>query len=366
MTESEPAGSTRATGSLRLHLLTSSDLDAADPASLPYRWDHLRSHGWELAWTSRHLHRPWVSRPLGPAVAAVERAGAPLLQTLLSTKSIGHSDAVLAMFESEGNIAAALRSAAVWPFRTTALGVVSCWLAELLPRMSSRRRAMYRKAYAGVDRLYYFSDNQTPVFEEHLGLDRSVLRPIRFGIDVDELEGIEVSDRGYVAAIGRDRGRDWPTFAAAVRGTGLDVKLACRESDRATLDLPSEVEYLGYLGRERYLQVLAGAAVVAIPSYVRAYPSGQTVALEAMALGKCVVLTDTPAWKGYADVDRALLVPPNDAEQLRHALVTAMTDHELRRRRGEVARSVAKERFGAAAMWASVAEDLRAAVGARR
>jgi glycosyltransferase involved in cell wall biosynthesis len=347
-------------GRRRLHLLTSRDLEREPADHLPYRWDHLRGHGWDLSWTARHLRPPFTSGPLRRTVGAAERATAPFAQLALGSRSIASSDAVLAMFESEGTVAAVLRSAGLWPFRHVALGVVSCWLAELLPTFSPARRALYRRAYRGVDRLYYFSSNQTEVYEEHLGLDRSVLRPVAFGVDAAGLATVRTEERGYIAAVGRDRGRDWPTLARAVAGTGLQVKLACRESDRAGLELPPEIDYRGFVGPDDYLDLLAGASAVVVPSHVRAYPSGQTVALEAMALGKCVVVTQTPAWFDYLDEQTAITVPPREAEALRDALLCAIGDDQRRRAIGEAARAAATSRFDASKMWATISSDLAA------
>lgn len=62
---------------------------------------------------------------------------------------------------------------------------------------------------------------------------------VRFGVDLDELEQITLSDAGTVVAAGRDISRDWGTLVDAVIGTGWDVRLVTRPSQAHGLHLSS-------------------------------------------------------------------------------------------------------------------------------
>jgi len=96
-----------------------------------------------------------------------------------------------------------------------------------------------------------------------------------------------------------------------------------------------------------------------VPTKVRAYPTGQTVLLEAMALARCCVVTDTPAMRDYVEDDEtALLVPPGDPVALRDAIERAYDDEDLRRRIGVAARRSVEARFDCVAMWERIAERL--------
>ena len=88
---------------------------------------------------------------------------------------------------------------------------------------------------------------------------------------------------------------------------------------------------------------------------MREYPTGQTVLLEAMALAKACVVTDTPAMREYAEHDvTALLVPPHDPAALRDAIDRLVDDPDLRHRLGHAARAQVTAWGGAAAMWRGV------------
>jgi glycosyltransferase involved in cell wall biosynthesis len=241
---------------------------------------------------------------------------------------------------------------------------VSCWLAEDAPRFGGGRLRWYRWAYGGVDRVVYFSRNQRAVYRDLLGIPDERLAYVPYGVDHERFapptDGLgDGGDGGYVLAVGRDRGRDWATLLDAVRGSDLAIKVACRPEDLSGLDVPPNVEVLGYVGPDAYRDLTARARVVAVPTRVLAYPSGQSVALEAMAMARCCVVTDTPAMRDYLDdgVD-ALLVPPGDAGALRAALERAAGDGELRRRIGAAGRAAVERTFNARAMWAAVAAVL--------
>ena len=325
---------------------------------LPYRLDHLESHGLRLRWTDA-LYRPrWRASAAARTVQRVEGMSAPFAQAAVMARIIAAAPITLAMFESEANMVAMARS--TWPgSRKSVLAVVACWLAEILPGCSPARQAAYRWAYRSVDRLFYFSENQRAVLAEHLDIDDGRLRYVPFGIDEEAFQPLAEGDGDYLLVVGRDRGRDWPTLFAALDGLDMPVKLCCRPRDLEGCDVPAGVEVLGYVSRSAYRDLLGRARVVAVATRPLAYPSGQSVLLEAMAMGRAVVVTATPALQDYIDDEvTALAVPPGDPVSLRERLVEAAGDDGLRRRLGAGGRAAVEARFNARAMWRAVADDL--------
>ena len=335
-----------------------------DGTQLPYRIDHLESHGLRLHWTDA-LHQPgWVSSRPAHLLARAEGVAVPFAQAALMARTMATAPVTLAMFESEANAVAAVRRA--WPARRrSALAVVTCWLAHVLAPASRGRRAGYRWAYEAVDRLYYFSANQGPVLADHLGLGVDRLRYIPFGVDDETFRPLGEPDGDYVLVVGRDSGRDWPTLLQAVEGIDMTVKLCCRPRDLAGQRVPANVEMLGYVDRDLYRDLLGRARVVAIASRPLLYPSGQSVLLEGMAMGRTVVVTQTAALSGYVtDGVSALAVPPGDPGALRQRIIEAAADDGLRRDVGSAGRASVEHSFNARAMWAAIASDLRKLHGA--
>jgi glycosyltransferase involved in cell wall biosynthesis len=334
--------------------------EAGDAEVQNYRIETLAQAGVDLDYSDAAHRAPWTAPPVHRAVRRLERLGAPFLQTLLATRRIARSNAVVAVFESQGNFLAALRSLRVWPYTRPRFAVVSCWLAMDAPKLSPARRRAYRWAYRGVDKVVYFSRNQTSIYRDVLGIPDDRLAFVPFGVDHEYFSPPPTDDDdGYVLAVGRDRGRDWETLFDAVRGTDLVVKVASRPEDIAGLDVPDNVELLGFVDRPTYRSLTARARVVAVPTQVLAYPTGQSVTLEAMAMGKCCVVTDTPAMSDYlTDGVDAVLVPPGDSGRLRDALEHAVSDPDLRKRTGFAAREAVERQFNAPAMWRTIADVL--------
>lgn len=350
----------------RVFVLKTPDFGPPGPGPRPYRIDHLAAAGVELGWTDAHHRRPWTWPPVRAAVSRLERAAPPSVQTVLALPAIARRDAVLAMFESEGNLLAGLRRLGLPTVRRPALVVLSCWLADLLPGFSDRRRRWYRRTYRHVDRLLFFSSNQAEIYQRHLGYPSERLAFVPFGVDEEEVRP-STADDGFVLAVGRDRGRDWPTFFEAMASTGLPATVLCRPTQIEGLTVPANVEVRGYVDRAAYLDLLARCRLLVVPSRPLAYPTGQSVALEGMAAGKCVVATAIPSLADYLDPGRnALTVPVADAAALATVVAQAFEDGALRQQLGSRGRQAVEERFNARRMWEAVAGELRAAVASRR
>lgn len=318
---------------------------------LPYRIDLLADHGFELRWTDvappQRGRRWW---------GLLERVGVPVRQAWSARRQRTGAVAVLAMFESEGHGLALARR--LGRRRQPPLVIVACWLTDLAAT-SSRRRWTYRWLYRSVDAVVVFSSNQVPLLAELVGLDPARVHVVRFGIDRDELPSMGAGRSGAAAdvvAVGRDLGRDWQTLAKAAAGTDWHVDLVTRPQQLVGVDLPPQVEARGLVERGTYLDLLARATVVVVPTHVLHYPTGQSVLLEAMAMGCACVVTATPAMADYVvDRETALLVPPGDPKALRRAVDELRHDADLRARLGQQAASVEAAAGGAGAMWAAVA-----------
>lgn len=327
---------------------------------LPYGVDRLAEHQLRLRWSDAHAGPPWTSPPIRVGLRHLQRLGPPVMQTVLALPAIAHSDATLAMFESEGNLLAWLRRIGAPGARRPALLVLSCWLAELLPHLSERRLRWYRRTYQHVDRLLFFSSNQQEIFDRYLGLPAERLRFVPFGVDDEAFRPSRLDD-GFVLAAGRDRGRDWGTLFEALAIAGVPAKVLCRPGDIEGQVPPRNVEVLGYVDHAAYRDLLARCRLSVVASRPLAYPTGQTVVLESMATSKCCVTTSIPSMADYLDPGaNALSVPAADAGALADALVEAYDDEGLRDHIGAGGRLSVERHFNDRRMWDAVAAEIHA------
>jgi glycosyltransferase involved in cell wall biosynthesis len=332
----------------------------------PYGAEQLRSHGISLHWSDSSHRPPWNSPLLMRPLRKLGTMRPQLIgarEALVSARSVKGADATLALFEDQALAAAYARTKGVAPFAGRPLAIIACWLAENCTDFDAETRVAYRQALMGADRVCFFSQNQTEILERELDLPAERLRCVPFGIDAEffstDGQAGEQTDAGYILAIGRDIGRDHNTLLEAVRGTELPVRLVTPQPELAALAPPNVELIQTTVEHPEYRALLAGASVVAVPTHAPAYPSGQTVVLEAMAMGKAIVTTDSPAMRDYVqDGHTGMLVPAHDARALSEALKALMTDAQLRQTLGDAAREQVHQRFNHRTMWAALADVL--------
>ncbi len=289
-------------------------LEGTRPGLAPYGLEHLASSG--LALIPRQPPR-WLRGRLQSRVVAERRvAAAPLVQPLQLLRR--PEDVALAILEREGLTHALLKRAGVAPWSRVPLVLVSCWLADEVRAASRPRLAVLRALAQEADLIVFWSSNQRAIFRDVLGVpdEPAAVRAVR---DRDRLlhpiRGCRAER--FVLSVGRDRGRDWETLVAAVNGLSCPVKLVCPPEAVDGLALAPHVELVGEVDHLELRRLLGEASVVALaldPDV--AYPTGQTVLLNAMAVGTPVVLTDSPAMRDYARHDEnAWVVAPRDPER---------------------------------------------------
>jgi glycosyltransferase involved in cell wall biosynthesis len=101
--------------------------------------------------------------------------------------------------------------------------------------------------------------------------------------------------------------------------------------------------------------------VTVVPLLETDFQAGVTTLLEAMAMGKAVVVSDTAGLRGLVeDSVTALTVPPGDPWALRNAVVRLLANPRERARLGANARASVESNFALDAYAAGLANQLRA------
>jgi glycosyltransferase involved in cell wall biosynthesis len=149
---------------------------------------------------------------------------------------------------------------------------------------------------------------------------------------------------GPVIAVGDDVARDFDTFRAAVVSLPIQAIVKTRMVQEDTTKYPNIRVLSKRLSRDSYRALLASALVVVVPLHKAMHASGISTFLEAMALGKAVVVSDSPGMRDYIiDNGNCLVVPCNDRDALRTAITRLIDDSEFRIRLGANARSFAEQ-----------------------
>jgi len=203
------------------------------------------------------------------------------------------------------------------------------------------RFRLVRWSLSRVDRLLvYFKDSR--VFEDMFGIPASKFRYIPCKINSIELiRQMRPVTGDYVFCGGRSR-RDFATFLRAIEPLGIPVKIVTSTeqemnqngSSLAGLAIPASVEVLTHdRSAAFFVGTMAASRLVVIP-IVRdtVTQAGIAVYLQAMALGKCVIVSTGLGVSDVLQGDEAIIVPAGDVEALRTAIERVWNDADLRDR----------------------------------
>lgn len=203
------------------------------------------------------------------------------------------------------------------------------------------RRSFVRACLAAVDRLIVWAPAVAERYHRAFGIPHARMVPVHFH---HTLQGhaLPPARPGDYLFSGGDSMRDYPTLLEAVRGLRLPVRIATRWQPPANQPIPENVT-LGPTSDIEFRALLAGARLVAFPLRTDSLrTSGQQSYLNAMALGRPVIVTD-PHDAPYYIEDRRTgrIVPSGDAVALRTALDELLDSPEHARALGERGRAFA-------------------------
>lgn len=313
-------------------------------------------HGLERLGVVLTQHQYRVPKRMGIVSRALEhRTGMKWELPLSAAPTLGQCDAVLAIFEDFGYLASLARSRRLPPFSRVPLVVYCCWLPEAAARATKDELARLRRRVRGIDLLVTMSSNQTELLSDLLAFPAEKQLSVLVGVDTDYYSPANLERDIDVVAVGADRGRDFACLVEAARGAQFSVTLVTSLATTARLDVPPNVRTPGPVDHPTYRALLRRAKVVVVPTRELAYPTGSSVALEAMACGCAVVVSDTPAMRDYlAPGIDSQAVPVGDPGALRLAVEDLLSDESVRKRLGTNARAAAITRFVNTRMWEGV------------
>jgi glycosyltransferase involved in cell wall biosynthesis len=329
---------------------------------LPYGAHLLANLGYSVTYidtsANRALRLPFVRLFL----RTVHRfAHGPVLAPVLEPRRVLQADLVVCIFEDNLPVLARLLRLRSLLRRGQNVLLV-CWLAQTLAESTAQQRRRWRRRLTAFDRVLVFSSNQVQLLTDALDLPDGLVGSVPFGVAVPDLiarssaNRVDEDESNLILSVGNDVGRDYQTFVEAV--AAIDAPATIITNVLHARGLPAEpgVDVIGPVQREEYLSFVERAAVVVSPTHPLPYPTGQTVLLEAMAMGKSCVVTRSSALDDYvSDGVDVLLVPPHNAVALRGAIQRLQHDAEQRRRLGSNARRRAQQ-FSENAMWTAVVE----------
>ncbi len=197
-----------------------------------------------------------------------------------------------------------------------------------------------------IDRVLVHSRSQADALIAELALPPRVVQTINYGVDTDFWAPWTTrAEQRLVVSAGREH-RDYATLATALAGEDLRgfVTDSSGHSPRARRQepfvWPANVER-GPVSFLELRELYRSAGVVVVPLLPSSFPAGITAVLEAMAMGKAVVVTETAGLRGVvANGETGVVVPAGDTVALRDAVRRLLASPFERARLGDQARQV--------------------------
>jgi len=198
-------------------------------------------------------------------------------------------------------------------------------------------------AHRSMTRILVHSELQGELAHRELGVPQAKLVVVPYYADTTFWRPMDVASERLVVAAGREH-RDYAILAEACGTMNAQVFVAAGSvhSPAATshepLVWPTNFQR-GFAGYHALRELYARASVVVVPLVETDFQAGVTTVLEAMSMGKAVVVTATKGQSRLVvDGVTGMCVPPNNAAMLRDAIGFLLDNEMERRRLGQAAR----------------------------
>jgi glycosyltransferase involved in cell wall biosynthesis len=309
--------------------------------------DELRARGREVRHNLERPAPPWWARLLGrSAKRAVERAGGyggDFATVLASLAAANRADVAFSTVDTVGLPLVLVGRAGLVrvPVVYAAIG-----LPERLAQLRSERvRAAYADALGRCASILAYSEHEVDDLTAWLGeRGRSTeVSFVPFGVDTAAFRPVSEPPTRDVVSVGADPQRDYPLLLAVARAlpTVSFTLVAGRDAARTLGDAPENVAVEVDVPFAAMKRRLEEARVVGLPVRENTYSGATTVLLQAMALGKPVVVSRTRAIAsgyGLVDGENCRLVEPGDASAFAKSLAGVLGDDLHARALGSSAR----------------------------
>ncbi|HQS91930.1 MAG: hypothetical protein B7Y03_06740 [Polaromonas sp. 24-62-144] len=228
---------------------------------------------------------------------------------------------------------------ATWEPRSEALESEFPFLKRIVPKLARLAISLLDGPHV---RYAVLSTSEVKTFPAVWGVDpdRVVFQP--FPNTLHQYRGMNTRDDGYLFS-GGNSVRDYELLEAALEGTNIPTRVASKwQPSRGLENL--EVNSTSH---EDFMSLLAHSRAVVVPLRQSVRSAGQQSYLNAMGLGKAVIVTEAPGVRDYIiDGVTGIIVQPT-VEHLRAAIVHVMdpANAEFYRQMGQRAREDVFKRF---------------------
>ena len=249
--------------------------------------------------------------------------GIDLLHAWHNRQKIFAADVVWTMIESDYLAVAALK---LLRYKSSpAMIGNNVWLFERYPNFGLLRRIFYSKLIEKTEALTVHSKSYLAVAKIHIPKARVHL--MKFGISGSTFVKPNIRQECHqgpirILAAGNDYSRDWPTFLAAFGGDPrFDVTIVSAQVSNKMVIQFSNICLQRRPTMDEFKDLYLWADFVVVPMTHNNY-SGITVAMEAVAMGCCVLSSKTGGVPTYFDEGEVLFCQVGDPKNMRELILS--------------------------------------------
>lgn len=220
---------------------------------------------------------------------------------------------------------------------------------------SSNKKKIVQKVnecISGLDKVFFFGDADRNEALNIFSLKKENTQVFKFGVDTNFwINSNSQPPLNYIFSAGSDINRDYETLIKSTSGLPLKILTTInlkKYQSNSDLTIIGGNLHSPKITDIELKQLYQNAKFVVVPSKDVWQPSGNSVAFQAMACGKAVILSD---FKGLWDKDylkdgeNCLLVKSGCEDAMRTAVLRLWDDKNLREKIAENARKLCKLQF---------------------
>ena len=266
-------------------------------------------------------------------------SGIDALRALRVASSLRRYDVILSVGESSALVLLWLKR--LLGFRTP----IVVWDPALGGEWPVRERIL-RYVLPRADRVLVVGANQANFITQIYGGNCRVA-VIHHWEDTSFFAPQHAASDGYILSVGNDVARDFATLVDAVATLPCEIVIKTNRRIKRADDLPPNVRVVAErISFEALRDLYARARFVVIPIKKAVHASGVNSILEAMAMGKATIVSDSPGICDFVrNGENSIVVPPGDPDALSRAIATLLADPTQAEKLGRRARTFVEANF---------------------
>jgi len=219
-------------------------------------------------------------------------------------------------------------------------------------------RPIIHSCVNNVDKILCLSSLQRETHAMELKISKNRIVAIPYGIDTKFFKPEKTSTENFILCVG-DACRDDETLLEAVRNLPINLirvsdEFKIMETFKKQLkvgsrysNLKEKVTLLHRVSDIQLKKLYAKSKIVVVPIQRHSnQPAGLTALLEAMAMGKAIIITRGLATEDYViNGETGIIINPGDVDQLKNAILWLLGDDLKRKILGNNARKSVEENF---------------------